>query len=556
MATINGYLPPSRPGAIRPALTSSIDTWYVYPGESRLFNARPVVRGIISRGTPTDIPGTRNGYITFNLIDRLYNRIIISPLRLDLGNVATDTTIDLSVFNAFFVAKTLTSITINTTDGITIDGPAVPRVFNRLSIQHWIVTVLAAGDPEINYTLTFQFLGLPAIRVVITGRRAVSWTYGPTWSESVTETLSWLTDVMTSQTGAEQRRARRLSPRRTLEFTALLTTDERRRFEQLVYLYAARVWALPIFCDRQPLRVALPAGGTEIPLTTAGYDIAPDSHLMLQRATQSELVKVAAVFDDRVELTQPTAFDYPVDANIFPVRAAQLAEMPKLTRLTDETLKSSVKFIINEHNPYPRDYPFTVYRGHPVLDINSSWHEDLSNEYQRLVERIDNETGLIAIRDTAGRAFTVQEHHFVIFQRAENDAFRRLLYALRGRLKPVWLPSQNTDFIAVVDIDGTTIDVTDCGYEIAPGRRDICIELAGGARIYRRIETVTDIDNGRQRLGLDGAAFKLSLNMILKISLMTLARLNNDDIELAHVTDADGITTTTVQFRGVRDDLE
>jgi hypothetical protein len=47
----------------------------------------------------------------------------------------------------------------------------------------------------------------------------------------VTETLEWKTDVLQSPTGAEQRISRRLSPRRTFEFTTLVHDTGRQRFE-------------------------------------------------------------------------------------------------------------------------------------------------------------------------------------------------------------------------------------------------------------------------------------------------------------------------------------
>lgn len=40
------------------------------------------------------------------------------------------------------------------------------------------------------------------------------WPIEPNWNEPVKETLEWLTDIMTSPTGAEQRRCLRKYPRK------------------------------------------------------------------------------------------------------------------------------------------------------------------------------------------------------------------------------------------------------------------------------------------------------------------------------------------------------
>ena len=55
------------------------------------------------------------------------------------------------------------------------------------------------------------------------------WQVEPDWTNGITETLEWKTDILQSYSGAEQRIARRLSPRRTFEFTILINGNERAR---------------------------------------------------------------------------------------------------------------------------------------------------------------------------------------------------------------------------------------------------------------------------------------------------------------------------------------
>ena len=43
---------------------------------------------------------------------------------------------------------------------------------------------------------------------------------------------------------------------------------------------------------------------------------------------------------------------------------------------------------------------------------------------------------------------------------------------------------------------------------------------------------------------------------IHRISFMSLARLADDDVEIEHQTDADGLATATLNWRSVRSDLE
>lgn len=557
MATDDGFLLERRPGFVTAPLSDSIsNNWYIYPGISRVFPARPFVFGTVTLGNPVEITHNHRGYISFNLVDRFYNRIIITPLAVELGNIATNVDLTIDVWNAYFSAKNLTNISINNAAGIELNGPQFPLVFNRLTMNKWQVRVLADGEPEINYVITFHFLGLPPISVKITGRRAVPWLFTPDWNDSVNEKLSWLTDVMTSQTGAEQRRSLRLSPRQSFEFSVITDNANRQRFEQTLYKYGGRIFAMPLYCDRQILNAVLPADSSVLPINTVGYEFNIANLIMLQHGNNSELLQITAIYDDRLEVLRPTSRNWPVNTSVYPVKTAYLTDPPSITRLTDSIVRARVRLAVNEHNSYSNDYPFTYYRDKPVIELAADWQEDISAEYQRLTRFIDNKTGLVNIVDTAGRPFVVQRYRWVLHTRAQHDAMRRLFYYLKGRLKPVWLSTQNADFTVVNDVYGTAIDVVENDYTIEPGRTDICIELTGRRREYRRIIDITPLNSGVVRLALDGAILDYRLNQINKISFLTLCRLNSDTISIEHLTDADGIAKITAEFKEVRDELE
>jgi hypothetical protein len=70
--------------------------------------------------------------------------------------------------------------------------------------------------------------------------------FPPDWSNTITERLSWLTAIQKSPTGAEQREALRLTPRRAIDYPLMLDAMERSYFDVLLAQNGGGKWWVPI----------------------------------------------------------------------------------------------------------------------------------------------------------------------------------------------------------------------------------------------------------------------------------------------------------------------
>ncbi|EOY8031159.1 hypothetical protein RCE97_02040 [Klebsiella pneumoniae] len=388
------------------------------------------------------------------------------------------------------------------------------------------------------------------------------WLADPDWSRGVTETLEWKTDVLQSPTGAEQRISRRLSPRRTFEFTTLVHDTGRQRFENMLWQGCAGTWAMPVYPDVFALPAAVSSGVTALSMPTAGRDFTVGGTVLLKTdespAATSRMVTIAGIAGNVLQLASPLTDSWPAGTLVYPVRPAVLAEPPSLSRLTDTATTAQVRFRIAEHNAFSDAPVVTQYRGHPVLESETDWGESVSGSYQPLIRELDNSSSIPYRLDTAGRPFWRQTHNWFTVNRQAQTSLRQLLWYLRGRQRPIWVPGQTLDFSPRSAISGNSVDVVEAGFTelgIRPGRRDICILLADGTRYYRRIAAVSLV-SGAERLVLDGDAINTGSHPIVSVSLMTLARQDTDSVSWEHVTDADGVARVATTFTGVRDELE
>lgn len=495
--------------------------------------------------------------------DDWYHRIHISPRQLDLGNVVSTQTSAVEVWNAYLEPRTLTTIA-GQQEGIELSGqPVAPLLFSCLQERQWQVSVTPDGSPVLDTALAWRFDNGAEAALRITANRIIAWAFAPDWGEGITETLTWATDILQSESGAEQRRAIRLAPRREFEAPMLVEGRERQLLDLALFGWGARVWALPIWPDVQLLQVGVPSGATAITCSTAGRDFYAGGMAMLrgESALASEVVEVLSVTPTGLTLKRATQQDWPAGSRLYPARPAQMMEQSSGERLTDRADRIDARFLIMEASDWPAVMPATLYRGFPVLEERPDESEDLTRAYQRLLLELDSGSSLPLLTDTAQRAFPVMQHRWQLAGRSAQSAFRSLLYALNGRQSALWVPTHADDLTLAATITSvaTTVDVEAIGYtrfgQSKPGRRDIRIELRDGTVLHRRITGSSELSTEVERLSIDSALGRqVAPADVLRISWLVLCRLDNDSVEIHHETDADGVARSQAVFRGVRDE--
>ena len=196
-----------------------------------------------------------------------------------------------------------------------------------------------------------------------------------------------------------------------------------------------------------------------------------------------------------------------------------------------------------------------AYWGFHVLTQASDWSDRGERGQQRLLDTFDTGIGKPDQFDTAMRPFPTQQYHWVLDGYHDHARFYNLIHALRGRAIPVWVPTWMDDLrpVAPISAGATSIQIARCGFTLAggprPEREDIMIETVDGRRYYRRI-TSSAAGSSTEVVNLDNAlGVTLSPEEIIRISFMSLMRLDHDSIEIEHITDAEGASEVSVTFR-------
>jgi hypothetical protein len=177
------------------------------------------------------------------------------------------------------------------------------------------------------------------------------WTVSADGSEAVTETFGFLTDVMRSYGGFEQREQLREVALETFEFSILSVGREAQLADGLIYGYHADAMIVPLWQYGSPLTAAVAPGDHLLPIADAlsvPYRRSVDDGgyaLVWHDAFAWELFEVSAAGAggvttvDAATAAWAAGFGY-----VFPARLARLTDRQSVRWLTSTVLQARLAF--------------------------------------------------------------------------------------------------------------------------------------------------------------------------------------------------------------------
>ena len=568
MAGLIGIAPTPRLfGATNPALSIELNAL----GEGAFVPAAYGRERIVAWASAFRVAGalrwTMSGRMAHRHADDLFDRIHVLPTALSLGNVVSELTREIVVWNAWRDrVQTLATLQLVGDAGSVLTAPAVlPMAVRPMQERVLTLTVGLDGPPVIDARAVLGFVDAATWSIRIEGLRLQAWTLPPDWTEPVVETLAWLTDVQIAVAGTSTRTPLRDAPRRSWEFAVLADRRERRFVEHALFDWSARVWALPVFVDATTLRAPLAAGAAEIPVDVMGLDFVIGGLAMLWRDVAAyELVEVASVDTGGrlLRVRAPTRRAWLAGTRLIPCRPARLTDTPELRRHSDRLMQTQLRFEATEPSDWPALLPVTRYRGFPVLAQRSDESRDPSASIARRFDLLDGEVGRTHADDLSGLAWTSQTHAWRVVGRAERARLRSLLYGLQGRAEALWLPTWTDDLevIETIGASAVTLTVAACGISRSlrqqAGRRHVRIELVDGTVFHRAIEAASEVvlasGETHERVRIDAALGQIVGPERIRLACwMALVTLAGDTIELRHHADSEGLLDCTVSFAGI-----
>lgn len=176
------------------------------------------------------------------------------------------------------------------------------------------------------------------------------WRNEPNLTDSIIEEYGYMTGLMTSRDGTEQRRALRRHPVGSLEFSIML--NGREAWEALTRLHGHHpdTWVVPLWQHARRLTSAVTAGDSTLYASTDGarfLDVAGLGRwaILWTRWDTYELVEITDVTPSQVDLLQPTLASWATNVTwLLPCRVGRLMDTHGVRWFDKDALTARVRF--------------------------------------------------------------------------------------------------------------------------------------------------------------------------------------------------------------------
>lgn len=505
--------------------------------------------GVMAFSDPDILSVAFSGFREPTFFDDLYFKIHFTPGKVDLGNVLSAQTQEVRVWNAFLSDKTMSSYLEPSAQGINVTEPvSTPYVMTALEELSYTVTVSTDGPPQFSEQIVWTIEGVE-YAVPVTGQRVVVWPFGPNWDQPLNESLEWKTDIVTSYDGTEERRSLRSKPRRRINYRLTLHGNELNQFQNLLFGWQDRQYAMPVWQDKALIADMVAAGETVIPVATAVRSFFKGGLAILIKDTYTfEVFEIAEVHDDSLVTVEPLEFTWNARTRLYPVNLGTLPSSIPTQRLTSKVMIGQIEFMADpvKTDPFIPDEPAVESMdGYELVYRKPNWSSPVGYDMESDSVLLDYESG--AVQKVQKPAFPRQTRRvrWLLKSKADIASFRAFLGRMKGRYTPAYVPTWFGDFevTGVSGLGSFAITVRRSQYGsmvgVATTQFAVLIRMRDGRKIVRKITGVSSPNQESEMLNIDEQLpFEVNPTNTLMVSLIHLCRLAQDGVTINYQSDS------------------
>lgn len=489
----------------------------------------------------------KSGAIAASFANDWFNRIHIAPSAIAFGAIAGGAASGTIIWNAYLTSSTLSGITAIDDDGLTLSGVSVPKIYKPLEYTVLQITADADGPMQVNAEYDFAFTGLlDSIVLTVTGARSHLWPFAPNWRQPVDVNLEFLTDLITSRSGREQRRSLRRTPRRQIQYMITLDSTESQLLRRSLATWQSRAWVMGDPVRRVRATDGAPDGATQFAVDDLPAWLAVGEPILIG----DTVLTIDEVDPDTnlVTITAPLTQTLAPGTVIRPALSGHLSASLSATHPSSGTTQTQITLDVTPGSePADEGGPgYGLLDGREVFLPKPNWGETVSDQFNWPSEKVDFGFGKIESFNPVTFGTIVRNATFVSQTPMQAIDLEQFFNRSRGRrgeyLMPTWMNDlppktaliQGTDFIRIEGADAALAYADDSIYQA------VAVVLTGNRRIYRKVDTistVSDLEGTDTVIHFSGNWLAdVDLNEVLMVSWLNVVRFASDQLTIEWLT--------------------
>jgi hypothetical protein len=311
----------------------------------------------------------------------------------------------------------------------------------------------------------------------------------PNWREAVSVETEWMTEIITSRSGREQRRARRSLPRRKIAFLATVTDKEFRTLNRLLDTRQQDKLQFPDWSASYPLASGSLAGSTVLAVALPASVESGDALYL----TGGELVTVSSRDSTTATLSAPLALDHP-SGRVVICSPGHFANAVDSTRYSSRVAEVPIRV---DFDPASHWEGYGVeggrFKGREVFPFRPNWANDIGISFESPHSFVDYGFGPTRNFSEIDFNTRVTRAVFLSRSRAEAEQIVQFFNRQRGQRGEFYMPSFGRELLPVSGIlnASNTLLVEDNGialdYSGSTVFQHIILTKSDGTSILRRV---------------------------------------------------------------------
>jgi hypothetical protein len=362
------------------------------------------------------------------------------------------------------------------------------------------------------------------------------WPYAPDWSRPFEVRRSYLTDIITSRNGTEQRRATRDQPRLSANYRTVLNATDRQAADHHMRAWQNKPAVVPDFARWARLTGSSAVGSSTLTISPVPYWVAAGQPLVLCKAGIQEEVIVDTAAGSTINTVDPVVNAWASGDVLRPSFFGLFSGKLSSSRPNVDTAAYDIAIDCYPGGEPPRDAgsPSATLNDIEVFEAQPDYASPPSISDIWPVEQIDYDRGRTAQFRPVDAYARGTEYQFNGLSAAAITALEQFFDRMKGRRTTFYLPTGEKDFTPVsfagsaFTASGSAL-ATDFGStDFAAVNEGVAVYLTDGTVLYRRITGIT-ASSGNSVVAVD-SSWSVTLGDVARVSRMPLTRFDNDEM--------------------------